>query len=420
MRWISTMNEERPLKMLLLVAVGAVLLSCAGVYVATNRWASASSTLTTGAGGGDVETIRVLQDEVRRDSESRIRAGRTLAASTAATLLAKVGDARDVVSQADAVFARWNETVPALMTSEAGKRLAADPKRVETFHAIYTRLARPTERSLAAITDRLDVVQGELERLKSDEEATLSAEDAAAFEGRVEGDHAAAQGILRDIKHDLDAIESLVQASADDSPGTVTLEAALKERELELAAARAALIEAEKKRVIAEQNDLDTEMEGRKLEEIRSAQRQKAEALLEDQRMQEATAADVAAREAEQRDLKTRAEDPAVQANYQPFLGLGKTQPVNKNPAYGAEHCYWAESPGLEKKPASYTALKAAKALERLEVFIAFATSASNDRDGAWPVLGSDDDKGLAEYRKRWDEFQDLAPLWIEAGKLGQ
>ena len=413
------MNEERPLKLLLLVAVGAVLLSCAGVYVATTRWSKGAAASAATGGAEEVETLRVLQEEVRRDSESRVRAGRTLAVATATTLLSKVGDARDVVSQAEAAFAKWNETVPALMTSDAGKRLAANPGRVSTFHAVYNRLARPTERSLGAIADRLDIVEGELAHLKNGEDATLTDEDATAFEKRVAEDHVAAQGIHRGIKEDLDAVEALVEASAGSPLGAMTLEAALKAHELELGAVRLALLEEEHARVRAEQNELDREMEGRKLTEIRTESRAKAEAVLEDQRMQKATEADIATRDATERDLKTRAEDPTVQANYQPFLGLGYLQPINRNPASGAEHCYWEkDGDGLTKQPVALRYLKAAKALERFEVFVAFATSTGNDRV-AWSPHGNDEDT-LAKYRTRWKEFKELAPLWVQMGKLGQ
>lgn len=410
------MNEERPLKMLALIAVGAVLLSCAGVYVATSRWtsgASASAGAPTGA-GGEAETVRVLQEQVQRDVEERARRERTLAEARASELLADLAETRAAVEAAQQALTQWNEQVPALLTSEQGKRVAADPERVRTFHAISSRRGRPSESQVGALAQRVELLERQLEQVRSSEAATLSEDSESAYAEQLQQDQAEALGVQRELEEDLDAVKALVAKSATASPAPRSLAAALEELELEMAARRAEVIEAELRRVHAEQNELDKEMVARKTAELRVAQRQRQEVELEDQRQREETAAAIAAQKSKEEDQRRRAASDTVQAVYAPLLQKGKTKPYNNNPG-GPGTMTWSSTGRLEAEHVSLSDIKRTNALTSFEDFVRLLTSSANDR-GSWPPASSD--ASTTEYRRRFEEFKELAPIWIEMGLL--
>jgi len=410
------MNEERPLKMLALIAVGAVLLSCAGVYVATSRWtsgASASVGAPTGV-GGEVETVRVLQEQVQRDVEERAQRERTLAEARASELLADLAETRTAVEAAQQALTQWNEQVPALLTSEQGKRVAADPERVRTFHAISSRLGRPSESQVGALAQRVELLERQLEQVRSSDAATLSEDSESAYAKQLQEDQAEALGVQRELEEDLDAVKALVAKSATASPAPRSLAAALEELELEMAARRAEVIAAERLRVDTQQTELDKQMEGRKYEEIRVAQRQRREVELEDERQREETAAAIAAQKSKEEDQRRRAASDTVQAVYAPLLQKGKTKPYNNNPG-GPGTMTWNSTGRLEAEHVSLSDVKRTNALASFEDFVRLLTSSANDR-GSWPPASSD--ASTTEYRRRFEEFKELAPIWIEMGLL--
>lgn len=70
----------------------------------------------------------------------------------------------------------------------------------------------------------------------------------------------------------------------------------------------------------------------------------------------------------------------------------------------------------LEAQHVSLTDVQRTNALNSFEDFVRLMTSTANDR-GCWPPHGGNE-KIAAEYRRRFEEFKDLAPLWIEMGLL--
>ena len=181
------MNEDRPLKLLFLVAVGVVLLASAGVYVATTRWGSdVSASFNQGSGdGGEEETLRTLNEQVVRESEAQARSQGALAQAQAAKLLQQLADTKDAAEKAKVAAARWEEEVPVLLTSETGRRLASDPARVEAFMALQDRAARPSEESLAPLLERIAVLESELERIRSADIPSLAPETNQQFEAQL-------------------------------------------------------------------------------------------------------------------------------------------------------------------------------------------------------------------------------------------
>jgi hypothetical protein len=411
------MNEERPLKMLALIAVGAVLLSCAGVYVATSRWTTgvAASVGGPAVSGGEAETVRVLQEQVQRDVEERAQRDRTLAEARASELLADLAETRAAVAAAQQALTQWNEQVPALLTSEQGKRVAADPERVQTFHAISSRLGRPSESQVGALAQRVELLERQLEQVRSSESATLSEDSESAYAKQLEEDQAEALGVQRELEEDLDAVRALVAKSATANPAPRSLAAALEELELEMATQRAELITRAVREVREEQNQLDVAMRREAEQRMAVEERRREKAKLDDQRMRVAAEASEIETKTNQDEPRLRAESAVIQNNYAPFLEDGKTQPINRAPDGPAKHSTWETSGnGIDKFPASFDGLRRARAFSRFEVFVQLATSGTNDRTPWAPLSESNE----AEYRRRWTEFQELAPIWIEMGLL--
>jgi len=75
----------------------------------------------------------------------------------------------------------------------------------------------------------------------------------------------------------------------------------------------------------------------------------------------------------------------------------------------------WTDAGKLEPQYVSLSDIKRTNALNNFEDFVRLLTSTANDR-GSWPPASSD--AATAKYRRRFEEFQKLAPLWIEMGIL--
>lgn len=402
------------------IAVGAVLLAAAGVFVATNRWSSGGGGLSAPAlqsvDAGEVEALRAIQDKVRRETEERTRLDRTLSVTHADRLLHEVESTKATLARAKATLTEWESIVPALLTSRDGMRIAADPAQVQTFDAIYRRSARPGDRDVTGMQARIDALEAELRRIKDSQDALLSEEGASKLASQIEEQRRAAELTREGAASDLQAVRALVAESSSVSPSTTTLEAALRELELQRAERRAEAIRNAVAEVLEEADKQDAAMEARKRREIADAERRQREADLEAERMRKDAQAAITEQRTDQERLETLAKSSAVQENYAPFLGLGKTQPINRAPDGPAQHSSWEPSGnGIDKVPASLEALRRARALTRFEVFVQLATSSANDRK-PWAALT---EERAVEYRRRFEEFKELAPLWVEMKLLG-
>lgn len=412
-----------PMMTIGLVAVGAVLLVAAGVFVATSRWSSGSggqAQASTVAPSGELETLRIIQDRVRRDAEERDRLDRTLSMNRADSMLEVVAGTRATIQQAQAASAEWEGALPALLTSEEGKRIAADPVQLTIFDGIYRHPLRPQETELSAIEKRLAGLEAELRRVKESQDALLSEASAAKLQQQIETERLAAERARDAVTRDLSSVQAIVTKTASGSIASVTLQEALDELERVRAEERAKLIAEAVALVNVEQDELDKNMIASRKREIREADRQIHDAALADTALRKRTEADVAQRKSKEDDIKTRAESATVQENYRPFLGLGLKIPWNNAPE-NSQYCNWIADPNnkLEKRPVEYNQLRRHKALDRFDTFVAFATNPDNDR-GAWPPVGSDSTATLEEYRQRFNEFKELADLWVKMGLLRQ
>lgn len=408
-----------PMMTIGLVAVGAVILVAAGVFVATSRWSSGSggSPVTAGAGlnamTGEEHALKSIQQQVQREADERSRASRTLAETRASGLLEQVSNTRGALENAKGAFTRWGSQVPALLTSDDGKRIAADPVRVQTFAAIYNRSGRPAERALSSIEERVAVIEVELLRVKNTADTTLSPETEAMLKAQLDQEQAAADIAMAGVQEDLHAVDALIAQAKSDSLGVKTLEAALRDLELEHAEKRAEKIRTAVAAVLVESRELDADMEARKRREITDAERRQAEADLELERMRKDSAAALTEEKAILEERQRRAESGEVQAKYSPLLTNGRARPHGHA---GSGNVGWEMSNALELAPVSMKDIEGARALESFDRFVRMMTITGNDR-GAWPQHGNNP-QTIATYRERFEEFKELAPLWLKMGKL--
>ncbi|MEZ4651990.1 MAG: hypothetical protein R3E97_24950 [Candidatus Eisenbacteria bacterium] len=267
-RMTETDLPPAPLATFGFIAVGAVLLAAAGVFVATNRWSSGGGGLSAPAlqsvDAGEVEALRAIQDKVRRETEERARLDRTLSVTHADRLLHEVESTKATLAQAKATLSEWESVVPALLTSRDGMRIAADPAQVQTFDAIYRRSARPGDRDVTDMQARIDALEAELRRIKDSQDALLSEEGASKLASQIEEQRRAAERTRESAASDLQAVQALVADTSASSPSTTTLEAALRELELERAERRAEAIRNAVAEVLEEADKQDAAMEARK------------------------------------------------------------------------------------------------------------------------------------------------------------
>lgn len=414
------MNEERPIRQLLLVAVGAVLLACAGVYVATTRWNSEVSAAGGSGDGGEVETLRVLNQQLVESAESRARTERTLAEARASKLLQEVAETKSVAEKAEAAATRWSAEVPALLTSEAGRRLASDPARVTTFYALMDRPGRPTPESIEGIKGRLVALETELERVKSESSAKLAEESEAALAALVREEKAAADAALSVNERDLDAVEALVRASESDALAPTTLEETLAAMRAELAKKHAEDIAAEVRRVTEEQHEITKKMIAEREAERLIAEREKDDARRKAENARIANETELAKKKAEDALWETRAKSAEVQAKFRAFLADGNAQPQR----HRSRQIIWNVARGADPRPGpvSYKAIVDVGGMKDFTSFLQLVVPTTlneglrNDR-GMW-----DDPAGnaarLKEYEQRFEDFKRLGPIWVRLGLM--
>jgi len=223
-----------------------------------------------------MKIVQGIQDRARREQEDRDRRQRTLTEARASTLLADVDEVRRTVRAAEDALTEGNEFVPSLLTAEAGKRLAADPERVRTFHDLSSHMERPRRSPVEAVAKRLALLEQDLDQVRSSETATLSEESEAAYAKQLQEDRAAARDAQRQLEEDLGAVKALVAQAEAARPAQRTLAAVLEELELELAAQRAERIAKAVREVRTEQNRLDVAMR-RQAEERRAIEERRRE-----------------------------------------------------------------------------------------------------------------------------------------------
>ncbi len=305
---------------------------------------------------------------------------------------------------------QWSKEVVPLSRNDQGKALAANNSLLRQYRAVIA-----TERPGRDEARRLkEQVEGLISVMKaaSENPADASLPGTEITEGL--------QGLLKEAKAGRDRsrdvreqVASLVTQAADEgSKGEVTLAEAAQKQQDEERRASAAVIDAERlkaeeeaTRAVATAKADQARMAGQKQEELIQAE----------------TRALIASKESETRALIAKkgrerirrlAEDPAIQAQFSPFLAHGKYQ-------YGLGA--FGDLPG----PASYQMLVNRGQLKDVTAFAHAMAGHAYSGSGGWDVQNDrpcwsfpTSQAGLRQMEPLLNQFKELAPTWVEMGKL--
>jgi len=216
----------------------------------------------------------------------------------------------------------------------------------------------------------------------------------------------------------------LVKQAKSGTPGTKPLAEALSEQQDAERLASAAVVEAEaaKAREEATRRKAAAEVERLKSEEAAAARIATVKAeqarelgLKEEARLQEETR--MLKVKADQARIRRLAEDPAIQAQFAPFLAKGR---------WKWSHVFGAESRSDFPEPSSYTALTSSGCLKDEKTFAAAMAGYFYPIPSGRNQLGNDrphapypsTQEAMNRRAQQFELFKELAPTWIEMGKL--
>ncbi|MBX3394329.1 MAG: hypothetical protein KF841_03075 [Phycisphaerae bacterium] len=298
----------------------------------------------------------------------------------------------------------WDTEVLALMNNDEGRRLAADDGLVEKFAASFRKEDLWTVAQLEAAEARLKLLMIPVE--EATKENTGDYAPSADWSAQVEREQ---QALTTAAKAYMDLRQVIITTlrSAPQAPAQITLQEALDRLDSRLAQERAEVIET----AVRDEHQ-------RKTEELAKAEAERAR-----------TAAEQQVAQVESARLRALAQDAAVQAKYQPFLAKGRFL-INHPDILGfsSKHLF---IDGPAELP-SYNDLVRCGATRDLKTFIAIGIGKSkfygpytkgrryferNDRP-LWTTAYPQTDAQWAEYRKLFEEFQQLAPVWRDMGLL--
>lgn len=319
-----------------------------------------------------------------------------------------------VLDEWKAELEKWSKEVVPLTRNDQGKALAANNSLLRQYRAVLA-----TERPGRDDARRLkEQVEGLISVMKtaSENPADASLPGTEITEGL--------QGLLQEAKAGRDKsrdareqVASLVTQAADEgSQGELTLAQAAQKQQDEERRASAAVIDAERSkaeeeatRAVAKAKADQARMAGQKQEELIQAETRALIAKKESE-----TRALIAKKEGER--IRRLAEDPAIQAQFSAFLANGRYQ-------------FEWETFGNVPEPASYKKLVNRGHLTDITNFShAMAGRSELGAGRGTGIFKTENDRPHGSYpttqaqKKRLEEqfelFKELAPTWIEMGKL--
>lgn len=296
---------------------------------------------------------------------------------------------------------RWQTGVEPLLSSQEGRVLASDDVLVEGFVQVYDE-KRPSRAELESARPRIEALLNEPKAALADPSSAYQPTDALVTE--LERERAALEKAAATYKTSRERVESLLAGAKQKgiAPGGISLEQAISERRtrdvLALAEAETQRKERHQREEQQKQAALDESLHQQRLQAMDAQAEQDRLALEQraktDQQLRE--------RQAERERLVAMANDPATQALFAPFLSKGKVRP-GKN--------YPFEPPA----PMSFSELQGINATANAKNFIRIATDAGDDRP-RWKKPQTEEDWATAEANL--ELFNQLAPIWVEQGKL--
>lgn len=351
---------------------------------------------------GDPQVDRELRVAQGRQDEERARVRATLLA-----LSAKADEAARAVADLAAELGRWQAEVEPLLENDAGRRIGANPNATATFTALY-RAPRPVKADADAYQSQIDALIQPVKTALQQQNFDYAPSDTLGKNLDTIKSQAAEQARkIRDARKQTQAL--LVDAQT--SPASdVALHQAIA--------------------------DFDTRQARERNETVRQAEeaaRKEADAKLAELRAQ--AVKDEAA--SEERKLKAealrkKAADPTVQETYRVFLAKGRYLFTTTSPGCNVRghQPQYSDVPGLT----SFKRLRETGVLDNAMVFWATGCADANDNSPAckygyrWQGHGNDrpvtwrgfpsSEEQATLIRKRFDEFMELAPIWVEMGLL--
>ncbi len=311
---------------------------------------------------------------------------------------------RRTLAECEQEIAAWDREVEPALTGNNGQAVAADRESLERFHAVYHQ-PRIAKSELDACRERLDtILQPVAAALASGTLYVPSSEASAKLSAERKFSETARQSLHEAVRN---AVAVIADAQRKATTGDRPLQDAMKELDAQRDQARVA--------VIAAREESAREQATKQIADARAAQA-RAYGEAEAARIEEETRREIERKKAEdaikaqsntRAILEQRAADPVVQSKYKPFLGKGK---------FGSD----TNVPGL----LSFNYMNRIGVLSDVKCFVNAgcgrrigvdsghnAAFTRNDREHwTFPVTEED----WNEYRRRFEEFRELAPLFIE------
>jgi len=386
-------------------------------------------------------------DETAQDVMEAVEAERrAVARARLLELQHRADETTAYIDRLEQAIGRWSSEIEPLLANETGKFIAANPRLVDAFVKIYDDSNRASKQTPERLREVLNAAMDPVSHGLESETAAYTPDN--SLQEQLDRVRRQAIDALRTYDDDTRQIQSLLAASKQTSgarPGTKTLQAAIDDIQNRAALARAqavalavdeerrkADIEAAAQEAERVRNEAARELQKKRLQE--ELKKREAQRELERMREQEKQRAHQAKIDAKRR----RAADPAVQARYQPFLAKG----VYRFNAYGGTARTDAKYGNRYPQPASYSRLQNAGVLNNVATFVKTASGKAHihqtgqlaprlvqpDNDGYAGAGFSNDrpkwnwypqgERGWKQAEAMYREFLELAPIWVETGKL--
>lgn len=346
-----------------------------------------SPAVTGAVNAADKAIVETMDRERRSLNRYKLQAARQ-----------KMEAVRSTLGEVEAQLAAWEREVRVLLTDERGRRMAVEPERVEKFAALFRQETLWTPDQVATSKEKLRLLFEPVEAaIKEDTGDYAPSQD---WTGHLDREDWALKAAIKAYADTRRSIELLAR-EAPNAPGTTTLADAMAAFDEKLARERTERIEA----AIRVERD-------KKTEELAKAEAEKVKAEAE----QEKAGIDLA------RNRKL-AEDPAIQAKYQPFLAKGRWRFGHGETS---QKMMFIDGPS---EMTSYNTLVKLGITTDLQTFVSagcgkprstrgFAYTQQyqkNDRP-LWTTPYPKTDADWDYYRKLFEEFQQLAPIWRDMG----
>lgn len=310
----------------------------------------------------------------------------------------KMEGVRSTLGEVEAQLMAWEREVRVLLTDERGRRIAVEPERVEKFAALFRQETLWTPDQVATSKEKLRLLFEPVEAaIKEDTGDYAPSQD---WTGHLDREDWALKAAIKAYADTRRSIELLAR-EAPNAPGPTTLADAIAAFDQRLARERTERIEAE---IRAERD--------KKTEELAKAEAEKVKAEAEQQK----AGIDLA------RNRKL-AEDPAIQAKYQPFLAKGRWRF-----GHAELNRMWIDGPSEMN---SYNTLVKLGITTDLQTFVSAGCGKARSSKGfayiqqyhkndrpLWTTPYPKTDADWDYYRKLFEEFQQLAPIWRDMGLL--